>query len=225
MSDERESRQGRQAVLSAVREAEQPLSVAEIADQVGLHVNTVRGHLELLVHLGVVTPRDRAPGRARSTARAVRDGHRGSSSAGRLRDPRGGSGQELSILGGTDQTTADQAGLLWAQALVAEESCNPPRQLRMRWSQVTALFSELGFEATTEPLADRIYLRACPYAAIRDAFPVSARFTWASMRGPLCRHVLDSPSETSTSMPALAFALPTWGSHTATATHREMKEA
>jgi predicted ArsR family transcriptional regulator len=54
-ASERESRQGRQQVLGVIREASAPLSVAEVAERVRLHINTVRGHLELLTHLGVVT--------------------------------------------------------------------------------------------------------------------------------------------------------------------------
>ena len=42
----------RMAVLELLRSRAQPLGVAEIARRVGLHQNTVRSHLDLLVHSG-----------------------------------------------------------------------------------------------------------------------------------------------------------------------------
>ena len=120
MSDERESRQGRQAILHVVREADQPLSVAEIAERVGLHVNTVRGHLELLVHLGNVsreTEHRGGRGRPRVLYELATDEPRQQDA---YRTLAAVLANELSIVGGTDQGTADEAGLLWAQALVEE---------------------------------------------------------------------------------------------------------
>ena len=50
---------------------------------------------------------------------------------------------------------------------------------------MTTLFTELGFDATSEPLADRIYLRACPYSAIREAFPGVCEIHLGLLRGSL----------------------------------------
>jgi predicted ArsR family transcriptional regulator len=92
---------------------------------------------------------------------------------------------ELSLLGGADQQTADEAGLLWAQALVREGRLRPTTSAEDAIAQTTALFNELGFDASTEPLGDRIYLKACPYAAIRDAFPGVCEIHVGLMRGAL----------------------------------------
>ncbi|MFO7251666.1 MAG: helix-turn-helix domain-containing protein [Actinomycetes bacterium] len=58
----------RVAVLETLRRARRPLSIPEIAAEVGLHPNTVRSHLALLVEYGYATgrteDRDR-PGRPR----------------------------------------------------------------------------------------------------------------------------------------------------------------
>ena len=185
MGDERETRQGRQAVLQAIREAHGPLSVAEIADQVGLHVNTVRGHLELLVHLGVVsreTEHRGGRGRPRVLYELAPDEPRQQDAYKTLA---AALANELSILGGTDQRTADEAGLLWAQALVQEGRLRATSSSDDAVEQVTTLFSELGFDASTEPLSDRIYLRACPYASIRKAFPGVCDIHLGLMRGSL----------------------------------------
>ena len=183
MAEGRSNRQGREAVLTVLRQASTPLSVAEIADQVGLHVNTVRGHLELLVHLGAITREtEHAGGRGRPRVlyqmaqddATPHDAYRTLAAA---------LANELSILGGTDQTTADEAGLLWAKALLAEGRLRPTTSDDDAVRQITTLFTELGFDATNEPLGDRIYLRACPYAAIRDAFPAVCEIHLGLMRG------------------------------------------
>jgi predicted ArsR family transcriptional regulator len=185
VTDDRESRQGRQAVLHTIREASGPLSVAEVAEDVGLHVNTVRGHLELLVHLGVVTREtEHRGGRGRprvlyalaSDEPVHQDAYKTLATA---------LANELSILGTPDQGSADEAGRLWAEALVGEGRLRPTASAEDAVEQVTRLFSEPGFDATTEPLGDRIYLRACPYAAIRDAFPGVCDIHLGLLRGSL----------------------------------------
>ena len=51
----------RMAVLELLRSRAQPLGVAEIAQYVGLHQNTVRSHLDLLVDSGYAMRRSEAP--------------------------------------------------------------------------------------------------------------------------------------------------------------------
>lgn len=185
MVDDRDSRQGRQEVLRAVREATGPLSVAEVAERVGLHVNTVRGHLELLVHLGVVsrqTEHRGGRGRPRILYELAQDEP---SHQDAYKTLAAALANELSIIGQTDQRTADEAGLLWAHALVDEGRLRPTTSRQDAVEQVSRLFSDLGFDATTEPLGDRIYLRACPYAAIRDAFPGVCDIHLGLLRGSL----------------------------------------
>ena len=86
---------------------------------------------------------------------------------------------------GPTRSTADEAGLLWAQALVEQGRLRPTASVDEAVEQVTVLFSELGFDATSEPLSDRIYLRACPYAAIREAFPGVCEIHLGLLRGSL----------------------------------------
>jgi predicted ArsR family transcriptional regulator len=51
----------RLAVLDLLRSRAQPLGVVEVAQQVGLHRNTVRSHLDLLVDSGYAIRRSEAP--------------------------------------------------------------------------------------------------------------------------------------------------------------------
>jgi predicted ArsR family transcriptional regulator len=58
----------RSAVLQALRDAAAPCAVADVAIQIGLHQNTVRGHLDVLVDAGYAVRRTeppRGPGRPR----------------------------------------------------------------------------------------------------------------------------------------------------------------
>lgn len=58
----------RSAVLQALRVAGGPMGVAEVSDAVGLHQNTTRGHLDVLVEAGYAVRRSeppRGPGRPR----------------------------------------------------------------------------------------------------------------------------------------------------------------
>ena len=185
MTDDRATRQGRQAVLDTIRQAAGPMAVAEVAERVGLHVNTVRGHLELLVHLGAVSREtEHRGGRGRprvlyelaSDEPQQHDAYKTLASA---------LANELSILGGADQRTADEAGLLWAQALVEQGRLRPTASATEAIDQIAVLFTELGFNATTEPLGDRIYLQACPYTAIRKAFPGVCEIHLGLIRGSL----------------------------------------
>lgn len=64
----------RQAVLRVLREATEPMSIAQVVEQVGVHVNTVRFHLDALIETGLVeqvraTPS--GPGRPAALLRAV----------------------------------------------------------------------------------------------------------------------------------------------------------
>ena len=51
----------RMAVLELLRSRARPLGVGEVAEQVGLHQNTVRSHLDLLVDAGYAIRRSEAP--------------------------------------------------------------------------------------------------------------------------------------------------------------------
>ena len=64
----------RAALLESLRAQDRPLSVAELAPLVGLHPNTVRAHLDVLVRTGEVSRRSDArntPGRPRELYEAT----------------------------------------------------------------------------------------------------------------------------------------------------------
>ncbi|MDR3068928.1 MAG: helix-turn-helix domain-containing protein, partial [Cellulomonas sp.] len=55
-------------IIQLLRDSREPLSVAEVAEQVGIHINTARFHLESLVYSGLATRETESravPGRPR----------------------------------------------------------------------------------------------------------------------------------------------------------------
>lgn len=176
---------GRDSVLAALREAVEPQTVTQLAETVGLHPNTVRGHVELLVHLGLASRESEVRTRrgrprilysAASIEPVSTDAYRTLATV---------LATELSMIGPADQSTADQAGASWAQALVDEGRLGPAATREEALEVVAALFDELGFDTSTEPLGDRLYLQACPYTSIRAAFPGVCELHLGLLRGAL----------------------------------------
>lgn len=162
---------GRTAVLEALRASDTAQSAADLALRLGLHPNTVRGHLELLVHLGYATraTEERSErGRPKILYQAVvadlgvTEAYRGLATA---------LAAELAVLGANDQATADRAGEKWAGALAKEGRLSPQPDAASAVENVASLFSDLGFRVTTEPMGDRLYLEQCPYREIVGQYP------------------------------------------------------
>jgi predicted ArsR family transcriptional regulator len=166
-------------VLEALRAADAPLSVTEVADRVGLHPNTVRWHLDQLVEAGWVAaatePRG-GPGRPRLLYTARTD-------AGGRPAGDGGSEQGYRLLaeilaGYLDDTSPDpraaasEAGRAWGRYLIGEPA-RPftrlsPAQVTRR---VTELLDDLGFAPEADLASGQITLHACPFRAVAETHP------------------------------------------------------
>lgn len=150
-------------VLDLLDRSAEPLTIAQITDGTGLHANTVRSHLALLQEMGrveaVPEPRTR-PGRPKLLYRALPHGEpadpyrvlaaelaAGISTEDSGVSPGVAAGRRLARTqrekvapGGADVTPADSIGMA-----------------------VDGL-EVLGFETSTDPLGDRLYLAHCPFA-------------------------------------------------------------
>ncbi|WP_149205296.1 helix-turn-helix transcriptional regulator [Actinotalea subterranea] len=170
--------ESRVEILALLQQRGEPVPVDEVASSVGLHVNTVREHLDRLVASGFV---ERQPevrttrGRPRMLYRSV-DRAAAATIDARAREHLTrmlleGYGRPLTSAG----CAAEQAGEQWAedfprlcQAPVPDQALAPrdgtePEAL---WVQLAALeqhFEDLGFapEADAEQL--EIHLRRCPF--------------------------------------------------------------
>ena len=176
----------RAEVLDVLRAADGPLGVAEVAERVGVHPNTVRFHLDALVADGAVHQRVavQLAGRPR-TVYVPRPGmDRSGSRSYRLL------AQVLVSLlaaaGPNAAADATAAGREWGRFLVDPM---PPFRPHRRESadRLTALLKDLGFAPTAEPGAEggaapeRIRLRHCPFLSNwpRSTARWCARSIWA----------------------------------------------
>jgi predicted ArsR family transcriptional regulator len=182
--------------LAALRKAGEPLGVAEVAEQVGVHVNTARFHLDSLVEGGTVVrsvEHPSGPGRPR-TVYAPRPGmDRGGSREYRLlaRILLG----QLSAAGPDAQEAAEGAGRAWGRFLVDRPEPFQRLTVEQATAKLTALLDSLGFapESAGDPGAPRVIrLRHCPFLELAEEHgPMVCRIHLGLMQGALAE--LDAP--------------------------------
>ncbi len=181
----------RSRIMALLRAVDDGLDVAGLADELDLHVNTVRTHLGLLEDVGLVVsapqPRERA-GRPRHVYRPTdRAAHVG-----------GAAGyQFLSRMLVGHVATADedpgraseQTGSAWGRWLVDEPAPGTVVEPRVGIDQVVQLLDRFGFEPElddTNPARPRLLLRRCPFLDLaRDHPEVVCALHLGLMRGAL----------------------------------------
>lgn len=161
-------------VLSALQEAGEPRSVAELAARVGLHANTARFHLDALVAAGLVsrTTEDRErPGRPRAlyTARP------GVARAGRRSYRLLAEILTSFVAGETPRpaATAVRAGRAWGRYLADRPPPFRPFDAEVATGQLVATLDEIGFapEAVTTAGQRRVLLHHCPFREAAEEHP------------------------------------------------------
>lgn len=157
----------RTAVLDYLRECSHPAGVAEIAEALGIHANTVRFHLEALVGTGQVartTAGDRRPGRPPLLFTAVR-----------RMDPTGPRHYRMlaevlvaSLAGEPDpRPRAVEAGRRWGRRLASD---GPSADTAESIARLVGLLDELGFspELVEDGELPGIGLRHCPFLELAE---------------------------------------------------------
>jgi predicted ArsR family transcriptional regulator len=162
----------RAQLLELLCTAEEPRSASDLAASVGLHVNTVRSHLELLVKARLATRRadaPRGPGRPHIVYAAI---PHALTCVGSFAPDRSGDGyrdlatvlvDELGSMPDADQLALD-AGRRWSSVIDGLGWPDLPRSADDACACLVDLLDRLGFVPTTEPMGDRIYLHACPFS-------------------------------------------------------------
>ncbi|MFF4685636.1 helix-turn-helix transcriptional regulator [Streptomyces sp. NPDC001307] len=166
----------RREVLDVLRAAPSPLGVAETAERIGVHPNTVRFHLDILVAEGLVERRAEpspGPGRPRTvyTARPGMD-------RGGMRDYRLLARILLSRWASADPATAReeaiQTGRAWGGHLVQPPPPFEEPTAERSVAALLALLGELGFAPRAEGADEsggpprRIRLRHCPFLELAE---------------------------------------------------------
>lgn len=161
----------RAQLLALLRASDRPLTVHELAEASGLHVNTVRFHLDVLEDAGLVRHTS-APtggrGRPRMVYAAVAE--RPSSSyeflAGALAEHWAGDPAER-------VKRAEQAGYDMALPSAADRPWGP-LSFSDAVAEVTTLFATMGFQPDVVPIGGggaQIRLHHCPFRAVAADYP------------------------------------------------------
>ncbi|TCO42394.1 putative ArsR family transcriptional regulator [Kribbella antiqua] len=161
----------RQALLEALRGADAPQGVTELADQLGIHPNTVRFHLDALVTQGLVDCQLQKPA-GRGRPRTAYTSHPGMDRGGRRQYH-----LLAKILLGQLSTNpdagaaAEAAGRNWGGYLV--EHIPPSHQIGVAEAtqRLSAMMTDLGFAPEPDgDAAKRIRLRHCPFLELAEEY-------------------------------------------------------
>lgn len=148
----------RRRVIAVLQDATGPLTAAELGAELGLHVTTVRFHLEQLEQAGLV---------ARESGREPRRGRPSVRYHATAADPVGARDHLIRVLSeavaGNRSTAADAlaAGRRWAEGI--------DTRVDDAGTAITREFTRLGFEP--EPDGEVIRLRGCPFRAAAREHP------------------------------------------------------
>ncbi len=164
----------RARVLERLQLHAEPVTIAALAGELGMHVNTVRDHLEALVARGLAI-RERAPirGRGRPAWRytAAEDNAEPDS---RVRDY---AGLASALAAHIARTSADPsadalaAGTEWGRSLARETSPPSPSTAAGARQRVVEILDELGFDPDPDAGARSVNLRRCPLLDTARRYP------------------------------------------------------
>jgi predicted ArsR family transcriptional regulator len=156
--------ESRARIQQVVETATEPMTVEMIAEATGLHANTVRGHLDVLL-AGDVISREPAESPGRGRPRWL---YRAASPKA---SPFQFLAQALTVqLARADSAEfAEGAAARWAQALPDLPVAFSPDEAV---AETTDALNRLGFNAIASPVGDAISVTGCPYAELVDDNPV-----------------------------------------------------
>jgi predicted ArsR family transcriptional regulator len=163
----------RAVVLEALQRRGTPVAAAALASELGLHVNTVREHLDALVRRALAL-RARGPvaGRGRP-AWAYQASDVGEPDS-RVRDYAGLAAALASHLARNSPdpaAEAERAGRAWGAKLVEDDGRPPPRSGVQARRRVVELLARSGFSPEADAQARVARLRRCPLLDVARAHP------------------------------------------------------
>jgi predicted ArsR family transcriptional regulator len=153
----------RDNISRILAEAQAPMTVEEISELTGLHVNTIRTHLEVL----------RAGGKVERTRQAAEGRGRPKwlYAPAKTKDPYHRLAAQLTkALAQADSETAEEAAQRWRGA--DHIAAQPAETADEAVAVAAAALQQLGFEIEVSPVGDTVYLSGCPYAALVADHPI-----------------------------------------------------
>lgn len=165
----------RVALINELRTADGPVDAHQLAETCGLHVTTVRFHLEALITAGLVvstTAPSSGRGRPRLLYSAVSQMSQTHEEDAYLQLSRLMAQSWASDFAGSPAERAEHAGREWAKSNISIRETGP-RPLSQVAAEVNALFTEIGFEPEMVDTEDGVEfeLHACPFGAIASEHP------------------------------------------------------
>ncbi len=177
----------RRRLLELLRAGDTPRDAHDLARAIGLHLTTIRFHLEVLRRAGLLVSRPHPQagvGRPRTAYAPVSRG-----GADTYQGLAGLLAAHLSDTAEGRAARAEQAGLAWAEHLVPAVT-GADRSVDEAARQVSGLFAEIGFdpELTAAGAGRQIALHACPFRAVAREHPeVVCSVHLGLLRGSLAR--------------------------------------
>ncbi len=155
----------RDAVRMVIASAPAAVPIDHICEATGLHANTLRPHLDVLLALGAIT-REHAP----SSGRGRRPWLYSAVETPWERDRRRLASALLEQLEPGDHALAAEAAQRWADR--PETRAGPAESIDEAVANAAESMARIGFEVTLTPAGDRMDLQGCPYLDLIAERPV-----------------------------------------------------
>ncbi len=159
----------RRHVIEKLREAQEPMSVAELARAAGLHINTTRFHLDALVSEGLASRKvEEAGTRGRPRVLYTYQDAPGPRSFGLL------ASMLTAILAARADTheATLKIGRSWGRDLIDKMAPAPGSNLKAQLVSFRALLDAIGFASEIAPVSDKdllqLELHHCPFREVAE---------------------------------------------------------
>lgn len=165
----------RQRIIQILRTHDTPVDVNGLADQLGLHVSTVRSHLSVLQDANLVaatSQKGQGPGRPRLVYRAVSPD--GDLEPGSYRMLAGILTSYFASSVSDPSADAEDLGRIWGRHLIDTPAPFSRVEAGAAVDQVVALLDDYGFAAERDDSAGAgpaVLLRHCPFREVAKEHP------------------------------------------------------
>lgn len=159
-------------LLRALRASDRPLAAQDLAEQVDLHLSTVRAHLDALIEAELVASEREertTPGRPRVLYRPT--GQTQPQETGGYRLLAEVLAGQLAAVTAHPAEQARAAGRAWGQYLVERPPPFATLSVEEARATVMELFAGLGFEPELDETGSRILCRRCPFLDVARRHP------------------------------------------------------
>lgn len=157
-------------LLDVLRQAPEPVGVVDLAAAVGLHANTVRSHLDVLIDAGLVTRIDEAPtrpGRPRALFTVAEDGPPGEGER-HYRLLAEILASHLASSTTEPAATATQAGREWGRYLADRPAPFARAGQAQATDALVRLLGDLDFQPELSDDRQQVALHHCPFREVAE---------------------------------------------------------